>query len=239
MRLELWRQDRFDTRRIAIHDTTAQWATLTVTGPRSCDLIEAAGLEIAVDDQSLPHMAFAAGAFEGAPLRIARVSFTGDRSYELSVPAGRAPSLRARLSEMLPAFDGGLMGLEALMILRAEKGFIVVGKDTDGTTMPHDLGVPGPHSRADESIKALSLRQSPTTRAASGWWAGVAAGEAPLRRACHSGRRSRGAIAGLHRLTISVRPSARSRWAWSAPVLSRMGETVSIYHLGASGARPS
>ncbi len=84
-------------------------------------------------------MAFATGAFDGAPLRVARVSFTGDRSYELSVPARRAASLRARLAEKLPAFGGGLMGLEALMILRAEKGFIVVGKDTDGTTMPHDL----------------------------------------------------------------------------------------------------
>ena len=126
-----------------IHDTTAQWATLTVTGPRSRDLIEACGLGVALDDQSLPHMAFATGVFDGGPLRIARVSFTGDRSYELSVPARRAASLRARLTEKLPAFDGGLMGLEALMILRAEKGFIVVGKDTDGTTMPHDLGVDG------------------------------------------------------------------------------------------------
>ena len=76
--------------RVVIHDTTAQWATLTVTGPRSRDLVEACGLGVALDDQSLPHMAFATGTFDGAPLRIARVSFTGDRSYELSVPAGRA-----------------------------------------------------------------------------------------------------------------------------------------------------
>ena len=61
MRLELWRQDRFDVRRVVIHDTTAQWATLTVTGPRSRDLVEACGIEVALDDQSLPHMAFAIG----------------------------------------------------------------------------------------------------------------------------------------------------------------------------------
>ena len=102
-RLELWRQDRFDPRRVVIHDTTAQWATLTVTGPRSRDLIEACGLDVALDDQSLPHMAFATGAFDGAPLRVARVSFTGDRSYELSVPARRAGRLRARLAEKLPS----------------------------------------------------------------------------------------------------------------------------------------
>ena len=60
-RLELWRQDRFDRARVVIHDTTAQWATLTISGPRSRDLIEACGLDVALDDQSLPHMAFASG----------------------------------------------------------------------------------------------------------------------------------------------------------------------------------
>ena len=59
MRLELARQDRFDRARVAVHDATAQWATLTVTGPRARDLIEACGMDVALDDQSLPHMAFA------------------------------------------------------------------------------------------------------------------------------------------------------------------------------------
>ncbi len=98
------------------------------------------------------------GAFDGAPLRVARVSFTGDRSYELSVPASRARRLRTAIVEKLPAFGGGLMGLEALMILRAEKGYVVVGKDTDGTTMPQDLGVSGPREqRKDEYIGKRSL----------------------------------------------------------------------------------
>ena len=65
MRLELWRQDRFDPRRVVIHDTTAQWATLTVTGPCARDLVAALDLGVALDDESLPHMAFATGAFDG------------------------------------------------------------------------------------------------------------------------------------------------------------------------------
>src|SRR6516164_8011710 len=116
MRLELWCQDRFDPHRVAIHDATGQWATLTLTGPRSRDLIASLDLGSALDDQNLPHMAFATGEFDGAPLRVARVSFTGDRSYELSIPARRAAALRARLKEKLPAFGGGPLGLEALMI---------------------------------------------------------------------------------------------------------------------------
>ena len=218
MRLELWRQDRFDAERIAIHDTTAQWATLTVTGPRSRDLIEACGLDVALDDQSLPHMAFATAMFDGAPLRVARVSFTGDRSYELSVPASRAASLRARLAEKLPAFGGGLMGLEALMILRAEKGFIVVGKDTDGTTMPHDLGVAGPRELEARRIYRQALpvharRQRSAPQAIGGLERSIGRSAAADRRACDDGRRHGAAIARLRDLELyepDPRPPGRA-----------------------------
>jgi sarcosine oxidase, subunit alpha len=239
MRLELWRQDRFDAAHVAIHDTTAQWATLTVTGPHSRDLIEAAGLEIALDDQSLPHMAFATGAFDGVPLRVARVSFTGDRSYELSVPASRAAHLRTRLAEKLPTFDGGLLGLEALLILRAEKGFIVVGKDTDGTTMPHDLGVTGPReSRADEYIGKRSLFMPIANEARRKQVVGlsVASGETPLPTGAHvthgagSARRSQGYVTSSYFSPTLGRPIALGLVEAG---LSRMGETVRLYHLSA------
>ena len=238
-RLELWRQDRFDASRIAIHDTTAHWATLMVTGPRSRDLIEACGLDVALDDQSLPHMAFATAMFDGGPLRIARVSFTGDRSYELSVPARQAGALRSRLAEKLSALGGGLLGLEALMILRAEKGFIVVGKDTDGTTMPHDLGIAGPRdSRTGEYIGKRSLfmpvAADPRRKQLVGL--SVAAGEAPLPTGAHvtSGagraRQSQGYVTSSYFSPSLGRPIALG---WVEAGLSRMGETVSIYHLGA------
>ena len=195
MRLELTRQDRFDPARVVVHDATAQWATLTVTGPRARDLIEACGVDVALDDQSLPHMAFATGAFDGAPLRVARVSFTGDRSYELSVPARRAGALRARLAEKLPAFGGGPLGLEALMILRAEKGYIIVGKDTDGTTMPHDLGLSGPRELAAGRIYRQALlvharRQRQAPQAIRGTERRGGRGAAADRRACRDGLRA-------------------------------------------------
>jgi sarcosine oxidase, subunit alpha len=239
MRLELWQQDRFDARRVAIHDTTAQWVTLTVTGPRSRDLIEACGLDIALDDETLPHMAFATGAFEGAPLRVARVSFTGDRSYELSVLASCAVSLRARIDEKLPAFGGGLLGLEALMILRAEKGYIVVGKDTDGTTMPHDLGVTGPRdSRKDEYIGKRSLfmpiASDPRRKQLAGL--SVDSREAPLPTGAHltagagRARRSQGYVTSSYFSPSLGRPVALGLIEAG---LKRLGETVSVYHLGA------
>jgi sarcosine oxidase subunit alpha len=183
-------------------------------------------------------MAFATGTFDGGPLRIARVSFTGDRSYELSVPARRAARLRARLAEKLPAFGGGLLGLEALMILRAEKGYVVVGKDTDGTTMPHDLGLTGPRdSRADEYVGKRSLFMPVAADPSRKQFMGlsVASGEAPLPTGAHviahAGRagRSQGYVTSSYFSPSLGRPIALGLIEAG---LSRIGETVSIFHLG-------
>jgi sarcosine oxidase, subunit alpha len=88
------------------------------------------------------------GRFEGRDARIARISFTGERSYEISVPAGLAPQLwkRARSAGASP------IGIEALSVLRAEKGYLYVGQDTDGETMPHDLGFGGPRAKRQDSF---------------------------------------------------------------------------------------
>ncbi|TIS74524.1 MAG: sarcosine oxidase subunit alpha family protein, partial [Mesorhizobium sp.] len=142
-----WRQDRFGRDAVYIHNATAQYATLTISGPKARGLIEGLDLGAALDDASLPHMAVTAGRFAGDEVRIARVSFTGDRSYEISIRADRAEALWARMQQEGRAFDAVLLGLESLMILRAEKGFIVIGKDTDGNVMPHDLGVAGPRTK--------------------------------------------------------------------------------------------
>jgi sarcosine oxidase subunit alpha len=239
MRLELWRQDRFDPGRVFVHDATAHWATLTLTGPRARDCVAALGLGVALDDESLPHMAFATGVYGGAPLRIARVSFTGDRSYELSVPATRARALHARIAEKLPGFGGGLLGLEALMILRAEKGFVVVGKDTDGTTMPHDLGASGPRDRRkDEYIGRRSLftpaAQDKTRKQLVGL--AVSTGDPPLPTGAHviegtgEARRSLGYVTSSYRSPTLGRPIALGLVEGG---LARMGETVGAFHLGA------
>ncbi len=151
--LEDPRQGRFDPSQVAIHDVTQAWTTLTVTGPRARELLAAVGIDVDV-----PHMGVAENTWGDAPLRIARISFTGDQSYELSVPLPHGPALHARLDVALNAVDGRWIGLEAVMILRAEKGYIVIGKDTDGLTMPHDLGWGGPRDiRGDEYLGKQSL----------------------------------------------------------------------------------
>jgi sarcosine oxidase, subunit alpha len=157
-RLEEWRQDRFAARRLCIHDATEQWVTLCLTGPRSLMLARELDLGAELRDQVLPHMAFATGSFEGALTRIARVSFTGERSYEISVPAARAEALLDRILRRGEAFGAANIGIEAILLLRAEKGYIIVGKDTDGTTMPQDIGFAAARlKRRDEYVGSRAL----------------------------------------------------------------------------------
>ena len=156
--IEEWRQDRFDRRRVFVHNATAEHATLTVSGPKAKALLGELALGVSLDNSALPHMATAVGAFEGHEVRLTRVSFTGDLSYEISIRADLAAELWDRLTQGGAAYDATLLGLEALMILRAEKGYVVVGKDTDGMSRPMDFGVAAPlQNKTSEFVGRRSL----------------------------------------------------------------------------------
>jgi sarcosine oxidase subunit alpha len=187
-RLQEWRLDRFDRKRVAIHDATEQWATICLTGPLSRKLAERLPLAVDLTDAGLPHMAFASGAYEGGPARVARVSFTGERSYEISVPASKASSLLERILQEGVALDAFMLGLEAILLLRAEKGYIIVGKDTDGTTMPHDIGFPGPREkRTDDYAGSRSLFTEAASAGSRRRLVGLAAeGAVPIPAGAHA-----------------------------------------------------
>ncbi|PWJ90770.1 heterotetrameric sarcosine oxidase alpha subunit [Mesorhizobium loti] len=237
-RLEEWRQDRFGRGAVYIHNATSDMATLTVSGPNARKLLEALDLSLSLDDADLPHMAVGHGTYAGDEVRIARVSFTGDRSYEISIRADRAEPLWTRLRQAGQAFDAVVIGLEALMILRAEKGFIVIGKDTDGTTLPHDLGVDGPRAkRQTEFVGRRSLFTEEASRDNRMQLVGLAVpqGEAPLPTGAHGikridGRlRSQGFVTSSYQSPTLGRPVALGLIERGA---ARHGETIDIQHLG-------
>jgi sarcosine oxidase subunit alpha len=86
-------------------------------------------------------MTMRAGTLEGATARVFRISFSGELSYEIAVPANRGLGLWNVLIEAGEEFDIEPYGTEALHVLRAEKGFIAIGDETDGTVTPLDLGL--------------------------------------------------------------------------------------------------
>lgn len=138
--LEEWLQCEWRDLEVVVAPVTTQWAVLAVAGPRSRELLERLDTNVNLSAASLPHMSFATGTLDGYPLRLQRVSFSGELSFEIAVPADRATAVL----ESLEAAGRGLgcrpVGLEAILVLRMEKGYLHVGADTDGTTNPFDAG---------------------------------------------------------------------------------------------------
>jgi sarcosine oxidase subunit alpha len=138
--LEEWHQCEWPDLKLAITPVTEQWATLSLAGPEARTILSQLDTDIDLSPAAFPHLSMREGQLDGLPARIYRVSFTGELTYEINVPAGSAPQLWT----MLLAVGGphGLqpLGLDALEVLRLEKGFLHVGTDTDGTTIPADVG---------------------------------------------------------------------------------------------------
>ena len=135
--LEEWRQCEWPLD-VTIDDATARWAVLTLAGPRARAVLEHAECDIDLAD--FPHNRVRSGHIAGVETRIQRVSFTGEASFEIAVAADYGESLTAHLMTCGAAEGIVPFGLEALDILRLEKGFIHVGSDTDSRTQPADIG---------------------------------------------------------------------------------------------------
>jgi sarcosine oxidase subunit alpha len=138
--LEEWLQCEWRDLQVLVDDVTEQWACFTVAGPRARDVLDALGTDIDVSAAALPHMAFASGRVAGLPARLARVSFSGELSFEISIAARNAGSMLKAILAAGGPFGIQPYGIESLMVLRAEKGYLHVGTDTDGSSTPDDVG---------------------------------------------------------------------------------------------------
>ncbi|MEE8270525.1 MAG: aminomethyltransferase family protein, partial [Alphaproteobacteria bacterium] len=94
---------------------------------------------IDLDGAAFPHMAIREGHVAGAPARVFRISFTGELSYEVNVPASYGLAVWQAVVDAGRSYDLTPYGTEAMHVLRAEKGFVIVGQETDGTVTPVDL----------------------------------------------------------------------------------------------------
>ncbi len=157
--MEEWLQCEWTDLRVAILPATSQWAVMTVSGPGARQMIADVGTDIDLAD--FPHMAFREGTVAGFAARVLRASFTGEASYEISVAARHATALAQRFGRA-----GAVpIGVEALNILRTEKGYLHIGVDTDGTTLPDDVGMAGPIAKkASDFVGRRSLLRDDAAR---------------------------------------------------------------------------
>ncbi|MHC0054901.1 sarcosine oxidase subunit alpha family protein [Actibacterium sp. D379-3] len=140
-----------------INSVTEQWAQIAIAGPRARELVNAL-LEADIDDDRFPFMACGAVAVSGVMGRLFRISFSGEHGYELAVPARYGDSLFRIALTLAEALGGGPYGMEALNVLRIEKGF-VTHAEMDGRTTAFDLGLGRMMSAKKEFIgKAAAQR---------------------------------------------------------------------------------
>jgi sarcosine oxidase, subunit alpha len=133
--MEDYLQTEFPTMRVWLTSITEQWAVIALQGPRAATAL-ALYLD-GIDLTTMPHMSVREGQFAGGPTRLFRVSFTGELGFEINLPANFARSAWDLLRET----GATRYGTETMHVLRAEKGFIHVGQETDGTVIPDDLGL--------------------------------------------------------------------------------------------------
>ncbi|HEX6579335.1 MAG TPA: glycine cleavage T C-terminal barrel domain-containing protein [Actinomycetota bacterium] len=164
-RFEEWLQTEWPDLRVYCTSVTEQWADVAVAGPRARDVLSAVDTDLDLLADAFPFMTFRDGDVAGIPARVARVSFTGELSYEILVDGRRALELWEAMVGAGEPFGLQPYGTEAMHVLRAEKGFVIVGQDTDGTVAPDDLGM-GWIVRKDASdfIGRRSLTRADTAR---------------------------------------------------------------------------
>ncbi len=137
---EEWLQCEYTNLRVLVTNITSRWGNVTVAGPRAWQWLSAVGFDPALAPSAMAHMTMRLSHLDGVPLRVLRASFSGELGYEINLPSTAVRESLERLWARAPEFGGVLYGIEALEIMRTEKGYIHVGTDTDGTTLPGDIG---------------------------------------------------------------------------------------------------
>ncbi|CAH2598962.1 Sarcosine oxidase subunit alpha [Rhodovastum atsumiense] len=139
--MEDYLQTEWQDLRVWLTSTTEQWAVIAVQGPKARlvlqDLVE--GVDLSA--QTLPHMAVVEGRIHGVPMRLFRVSFSGELGFEVNVPAAHGRAVWEAIHAAGQPHGITPYGTETMHVLRAEKGYIIVGQETDGTVTPDDAGL--------------------------------------------------------------------------------------------------
>ena len=164
-RFEEWLQTEWPELRVWCTSVTEQWAVIAVNGPRARDVVSATGTDVDLSREAFPFMTFRDGSVAGVPARLARVSFSGELAYELHVAGGHGLEVWEAVMAAGEPLGIEPYGTEAMHVLRAEKGYVIVGQDTDGSVTPADLGMDWiVNPSKGDFVGRRSLRRGDTAR---------------------------------------------------------------------------
>ncbi len=140
--MEEWLQTEWPGRRVFVTSLTEQLSTVAIVGPRAREVLAGLSPDLDLSQEAFPFLSVRRGTVAGiADAQVARVSFSGELAFEVSVPWDLGPPLWSSLLSAGEPLGIQPYGLEALQVLRSEKGYIIVGQDTEATTTPYDAGL--------------------------------------------------------------------------------------------------
>jgi sarcosine oxidase subunit alpha len=137
--LEQWHQTEWPDLDVYLTSVTDHWATAAVVGPKSRQVLAKLCKDIDLSPSAFKFMDWREGTVAGVPARVFRISFSGELAFEVNVDASYGHYVWEALMDAGREFDIAPYGTETMHVLRAEKGFIIVGQDTDGSMTPLDL----------------------------------------------------------------------------------------------------
>ena len=138
-KLEDYLQTEWPELDVYLTSVTDHYATVSICGPNSKNILSKVIPDIDLSDKEFPHMSFKNALVDNIKCRVMRISFTGEHSYEINIQSSYGKSVWEKCFEAGKEFNITPYGTEAMHLLRAEKGFIIAGQDTDGTVTPVDL----------------------------------------------------------------------------------------------------
>ncbi|WP_168787378.1 sarcosine oxidase subunit alpha family protein [Paraburkholderia aromaticivorans] len=161
--MERWLQTEWPDLNVHLASVTDHWATFAVVGPNSRKVLQKVCKDIDFANAAFPFMTYRNGTVAGTAARVMRISFSGELAYEVNVPANFGRGVWEAVMSAGREFDITPYGTETMHVLRAEKGYIIVGQDTDGSVTPFDLGMGGMVAKKD-CLGKRSLSRSDTQR---------------------------------------------------------------------------
>ncbi|WP_369174553.1 sarcosine oxidase subunit alpha family protein [Streptomyces sp. R28] len=163
--LEEWLQTEWPELDVHCTSVTEQWATIAVVGPQSREVVAHLAPDVDLSAEAFPFMAFRETTLaSGIPARICRISFSGELAYEINVSAWYGLAVWEEVDAIGRPYGITPYGTETMHVLRAEKGYIIVGQDTDGTVTPQDAGMSWVVSKQKDFIGKRSYARADTAR---------------------------------------------------------------------------
>ena len=139
--LEMWLQTEWSHLDVHLNSVTDHYSTIAVVGPNARNLMKLLCKDVDFDRENFKFMQWREGTVCGVSARIMRISFSGELAYEINVEANYGRYIWDQVAAAGEKYNITPYGTETMHVLRAEKGYIIVGQDTDGSMTPADVNM--------------------------------------------------------------------------------------------------